>query len=106
MNLHVRTRITGMEIKHVEKGSRGGFIVRGESGKRLAEMTYTTAGSRGIIIDHTDVHDSLRGQGVGEKLLGEAVNHARENGLKVYATCPFALGRLRKTSEYRDVFGG
>jgi uncharacterized protein len=40
---------------------------------RLAEMTYVTAGESGFIIDHTEVDQSLRGQGVGEKLLDEAV---------------------------------
>ena len=106
MRLNVRTRIAGMEIKHVEKGGRGGFIVRGEPGKRLAEMTYTTAGSSGIIIDHTDVDESLRGQGVGEKLLAEAVKYARGKSLRIYATCPFALAKLRETDEYADVFAG
>ncbi len=71
-----------MEIKHIEKGGRGGFIVR-EDGKRVAEMTYTTAGEIGFIIDHTEVDDSLRGQKVGDKLLAEAVNYARERGLKI-----------------------
>ena len=95
-----------MEIKHVEKGGRGGFIVRGSDGERLAEMTYTTAGETGIIIDHTEVDESLRGQNVGERLLAEAVMYAREKGLKIYATCPFALAKLKENSEYDDVFGG
>ncbi len=55
-----------MEIKHVEKAGRGGFVIRDEAGKRLAEMTYTVAGTTAIIIDHTGVDDSLRGQHVGE----------------------------------------
>lgn len=95
-----------MEIKHIEKGGRGGFIVRVEDGKRVAEMTYTTAGESGFIIDHTDVDDSLRGQHVGEKLLAEAVRYARGKGLKIYATCPFALAKLKEMPEYADVFGG
>ena len=95
-----------MEIKHIEKGGRGGFIVRGESGKRVAELTYTTAGRTGFIIDHTEVDDSFRGQDIGEELLAAAVEHARANGLKIYATCPFALRKLRETPEYSDVFGG
>ena len=95
-----------MEIKHIEKGGRGGFIVRGEGGKRVAEMTYTTAGETGFIIDHTEVDDALRGKNVGEALLAEAVKYARANGLKIYATCPFALAKLKETLEYEDVFGG
>jgi predicted GNAT family acetyltransferase len=95
-----------MEIKHIEKGGRGAFIVRGPDGVRAAEMTYTTVGESGFIIDHTDVVDSLRGQHVGEELLEAAVNYAREKGLKIYATCPFALAKLKRTPEYADVFAG
>lgn len=95
-----------MEIRHVEKGGRGAFLIRGEDRERLAEMTYTTAGESGFIIDHTEVDDSLRGQGVGEDLLAEAVRYARDKGLKIYATCPFALRKLQGNAEYADVFGG
>lgn len=95
-----------MEIKHIDKDGRGGFIVRGKGGERLAELTYTTARESGFIIDHTEVDDSMRGQNVGESLLAEAVKYARANRLKVYATCPFALAKLKETAEYADVFGG
>jgi predicted GNAT family acetyltransferase len=95
-----------MEIKHLEKGGRGGFIVRGEGGNRIAEMTYTTVGETGFIIDHTEVDDAFRGQNIGESLLEAAVKHARSKGLKIYATCPFALAKLKETPEYADVLGG
>lgn len=95
-----------MEIKHTEKGGRGGFVVRGEDGKRVAELTYSLAGESGIIVDHTEVDEALRGKNVGESLLAEAVKYAREKGLKIYATCPFALAKLKETAEYADVFAG
>lgn len=95
-----------MEIKHIEKGGRGAFLIRGEDRERLAEMTYVTSGESGFIIDHTEVDDSLRGQGIGDKLLAEAVKYARETGLKIYATCPFALKKLQGNDEYADVYGG
>lgn len=95
-----------MDIKHIEKGGRGAFLVKGEDGKRLAEMTYSAAGTTGFIIDHTEVDGTLRGQGVGDKLLAAAVQHAREKGLKIFATCPFALKKLQGSEEYKDVFGG
>lgn len=94
-----------MDIKHIEKGGRGAFLVKVD-GKRLAEMTYVTAGETGIIIDHTEVDESLRGQRVGDKLLDRAVEYARENKLRVFATCPFALRKLTENAAYADVFGG
>lgn len=94
-----------MDIKHIELSGRGAFIIKGE-GKRLAEMTYSKAGETGFIIDHTQVDESLRGQKIGDKLLAAAVEHARENGLKIFATCPFALRKLTGSEEYADVYGG
>lgn len=94
-----------MDIKRIEKNGRGAFIVK-EGNDRLAEMTYVNVGNTGFIIDHTAVDDSLRGQKVGDKLVAAAVEHARENGLKIFATCPFALKVLGSTPEYGDVYSG
>lgn len=94
-----------MEIKHIEKGGRGAFLIKAD-GKRVAEMTYANAGKTGFTIDHTEVDESLRGQKVGDKLLAEAVRYAREKGLKIDATCSFALRKLQQNAEYADVFGG
>jgi uncharacterized protein len=95
-----------MEIKHVEKGGRGAFLVRNEDGKRVAEMTYVTSGNSAFIIDHTEVDPSLRGQGVAEDLLAAAAQYARDKDLKIHATCPFALAKLKEEEEFSDVYGG
>ena len=93
-----------MNIKHIEKGGRGAFLVKGENGDRLAELTYVTAGETGFTIDHTQVDESLRGQGVGEKLIDEAVKYARDKGLKISATCPYASRKLADDPKYSDVY--
>ena len=95
-----------MEIKHVEKGGRGAFLIRNEENKRVAEMTYVTSGDSAFIIDHTEVDRELRGKGIAEDLLEAAVKHAREKNLKIHATCPFALKKLQEEPAYQDVFGG
>ena len=95
-----------MDIKHVEKNGRGGFLIRNEKGKRVAEMTYVTSGDSGFIIDHTEVDPELRGQGVAEDLLAAAVKHARDKKLKIHATCRFALNKLREEPTFKDVFDG
>ncbi len=94
-----------MEITPIEKGGRGAFLIKAD-GKRVAEITYVTTGESGFTIDHTEVDESLRGQKIGDKLLAEAVRYARENGLKIRATCTFALKQLTENADYADVFGG
>ena len=91
-----------MEIKHEEKESKGAFFIQ-ENNKRLAEMTYSKAGTDFIIIDHTDVSDELRGKSIGAKLVQAAVDYARKNKIKILPLCPFAKSVFDKKPEYADV---
>ena len=68
-----------------------------------AEMTFSRAGTKLTIIDHTAVPDSLRGRGVGDALVRRAVEEARESGKKIVPLCPFAAAQFRKHSDYQDV---
>ena len=56
----------------------------------IAEVTFYEIENGVYNIDHTFVDDSLRGQGIGSKLVAEAVNTIKEKGAEVQATCPFA----------------
>lgn len=91
-----------MDIKLDESQSKGSFYIE-ENGNRLAEMTFSKAGDRMIIIDHTEVSDALRGTGAGLKLVAAGVDFARKNGLKIIPLCPFAKSVFDRKPEYRDV---
>jgi predicted GNAT family acetyltransferase len=89
-------------VRKEDSPSKGAWVVE-RDGKRLAEMTYSAAGSDKIIIDHTDVSDALRGTGTGGKLVAAAVEWARANGKKILPLCPFAKSVFDKNPAYRDV---
>ena len=89
------------EIQHEHSGHRGAFFLE-RDGERLAQMTYTVAGSR-VIIDHTDVDDRLRGTGTGRKLVEAAVEWARKEKTQLMPLCPFAKSVFDKTPAYGDV---
>jgi uncharacterized protein len=91
-----------MEIKLQQSGSKGSFYIEG-NGIRQAEMTFSKAGDKLIIIDHTEVSDALRGKGAGKKLVEAAVMHARANSLKILPLCPFAKSVFDRSPEFRDV---
>jgi hypothetical protein len=88
-------------IRHESTGSRGAFVLE-RGGQRLAELTYTVAGTR-VILDHTHVDDSLRGTGTGAKLVAAAVDWARAANRKLLPLCPFARSVFERTPAYADV---
>lgn len=92
-----------MDIKK-ELDAKGGVFFVEVDGKRLAKMTFINAGPHKIIIDHTEVDQSLKGAGVGVQLVESAVGFAREHNLKILPLCPFAAAVFKKKAEdYKDV---
>ena len=91
-----------LEIRHIDNGKKGEYFI-GEDGHHLAEMAYTWAGEDKFIIDHTTVGDELRGQGVGRKLLDQAIEFAREKNIKIIPLCPFAKSQFDKDPSIHDV---
>lgn len=89
-------------IQHQEQDSKGAFFIQ-QGNQRLAEMTYSRTGPTLIIIDHTEVGESLKGQGAGRQLLDALVAWVRSTDTKVIALCPFAKAQFDKDPSIRDV---
>lgn len=91
-----------IKIQHEFDGKRGYFFIQ-EGAKQFGEMVYVMAGAKKMIIEHTEVDETLQGQGVGLNLLKELVAHARKEEIKVIPLCPFAKAMFKKKEELRDV---
>jgi len=91
-----------LEIQLEQSATKGSFYVE-ENGQRPATMTFSKAGDKLIIIDHTEVSDSLRGKNVGKQLVAAAVEHARKNNFNIIPLCPFAKSVFERVKEYQDV---
>ena len=91
-----------MKIVRKEHGRRGAFYIE-KDGEWIAEMTYQREGVRKIVIDHTEVDDSLKGKGIGNKLVEAAVIYARRENLLIKPVCPFAKKVLESSEDYEDV---
>ena len=89
-----------MEI--IKQGKRKFYIGENEEDV-LAEMTINTDVEDRIIIEHTFVSDTLKGQGIGPMLLNKVVEYARENNKKIVPMCGYANKLVSKTDEYNDV---
>ena len=93
-------------ITHEETDTRGAFVYRpegGADGEALASMKYEKTAPGLSTVDATVVDPSLGGKGLGSKLMWTMVQFARDNDIKVRATCPFAVAQFEKREEYRDV---
>ncbi len=66
-------------------------------------MVYVMAGPKKMIIEHTEVDESLKGQGVGAKLLEALVDFVRKEEIKVIPLCPFANATFKKRADLQDV---
>ena len=75
----------------------------GDPDHPVAKITFSQVKDGQIEVDHTFVDDSLRGQGIAGQLVDAVAQHAREQGLKVSATCSYAHKVLQREA-YRDIF--
>ena len=94
-----------MEDIRSEDGPKGGRYVIGDQGQE-AVMTFSRASPRLIIVDHTEVPDVYRGQGIGAKLSVHAIEEARKGGWKIIPLCPFFKAQVTRHSEWQDVISG
>jgi hypothetical protein len=92
-----------MEIKHRDNGKYGKFFIEIDN-KEEAEMTYTYIDKNTININHTEVKETLKGQGIGYKLINEAVAFMRKNNLKASPTCSYVKAVFeKKLADFEDV---
>lgn len=91
-----------MLIQNKKIGTKGMFYIE-EDGEKVAEMVYTMPSPEKMIVEHTEVDDSLRGKNVGKQLVHHMVEFARANFIKVIPLCPFTNSVFKRTPEYADV---
>ena len=91
-----------MNIAHrPESDSRGTFDLESE-GRRIGFLSYS-ADDETVVIDYVQVDPSLRGKGMGEKLVAAAVDWARATKKKVTPICSYARALMRRTKAFHDV---
>jgi predicted GNAT family acetyltransferase len=90
-------------VQREETGHRGAFYIE-RAKERLAELTFSAApDGKLVILEHTEVSESLRGQGVARRLVEAAVVWARQSGVKLVPLCPFAKAVFDREPGFRDV---
>lgn len=102
MRYESRMRAEDGSVQLKQKGHRGAFVIDKE-GARLAELVFSSDPDGVVVLEHTEVSESLRGQGIARKLVEAAVAWAREKKLKLRPVCPFARAVFDRVPEFSDV---
>ncbi len=85
------------------KSGKNEFFIENDQAKRLAEITFYDQDEAIIVIDHTYVDESLRGQSIARMLVNHVVTYARENKKKIIPECSYAYKVLTSNEEYSDI---
>lgn len=91
-----------MLIQHKLVNGKGMFYI-GQDGAIVAELVYSPSPENKMIIEHTEVDDSLSGKGVGLQLVTTAVEYARAHQMKIIPLCSFARSVFKKKAEFADM---
>lgn len=86
-----------------EDNGQNGVIKALDAETQVGELTYTWSGSKRIIIDHTEIYPPYEGKGIGTKLVGAAVEFARENDIRILPLCSFARKVIENDSSAREL---
>lgn len=80
------------------------IVTYDSEGRTIAEVTFPAKDTSTVNVDHTFVDDSLRGQGVAEKLMLELADELRNQNKKAVLTCSYAVRWFGKhEDEYSDI---
>ncbi|MGM9966371.1 MULTISPECIES: GNAT family N-acetyltransferase [unclassified Rummeliibacillus] len=91
-----------MEFKLSKRDAEEFAFEYEKEGKVLAEIIWTQLGDI-MVVEHTFVDSSLRGQGIAKQLLNRAADYARENEYKIEAVCSYVVKAFETSHEYDDI---
>ena len=86
-------------VRHDPESHRFDLYLNGE---HAASLSYRwTLATR--TLTHIEVDDGFEGTGVGSRLVAEALDMTRAEGLKVDPQCPFVRRFIEQNPEYLDL---
>lgn len=88
-----------IEIKHDQGKGKFFSIVDGKE----ARLEYEKIDEKTIEFPYTYVPPSLRGKGIGAKLVEYGLNYARMNNLFVIPSCSYVENYIHRNKQYKDL---
>ncbi len=88
-----------MEIKQ----GTNKFYVGNSENDFEAEITYQDLDGKTLVVDHTFVDPSLRGQGIARKLVDVVIEKARSEEKVIDPVCPYVKDVMTKDESTHDI---
>jgi uncharacterized protein len=88
-----------LEVKHDEPGRKYFAVVDGKE----SVCDYGPAGDKTLVFSHTYVPPELRGRGIAEELVRQALDDVRQRGYKVIPSCWYVRVYIDRHSQYQDL---
>ncbi len=87
------------KVRHDEDQQRYVLEVNGQA---LGFAQYQEEGDRQVFT-HTEIDESLAGQGMGSTLVRESLNDARQRGKRIVPVCEFIAAYVKKHPDWNDI---
>lgn len=88
-----------LDVKHDEGAKKYYAVVNG----RESVCEYGVVGEGTLNFWHTYVPPELRGKGIADELVRQALEDARQRGFKVIPSCWFVRVYMDRHSQYQDM---
>lgn len=85
------------------KKDKNKFYIGENSANPIAEITFIPTDDDKLIVNHTYVSDSLRGQGIAMKLVEKVIEYARAENKKIVPVCSYVYKVMANKDEYKDI---
>lgn len=85
------------------KKDKDKFYIGENSADPIAEITFIPTDDNKLIVNHTYVSDSLRGQGIAMKLVEKVIEYARVENKKIVPACSYVHKVMTNKDEYKDI---
>ncbi|WP_413382023.1 GNAT family N-acetyltransferase [Alkalihalobacillus sp. 1P02AB] len=86
----------------IQKEANRHFI-NNENGEMIGEVTYRATDEGKVILDHTFVDESRRGENIASELVASVVTEMKKQNKKIVPLCPFAKAEFKKKKEYQEI---
>ncbi|MFJ2175514.1 GNAT family N-acetyltransferase [Streptomyces sp. NPDC087851] len=86
-------------VERVDADSRYEILA---DGRRAGLTAYRDLGVRRVFF-HTEIDDAFAGQGLGARLVQQALVDVRTSGMRITPVCPYVAKFLKRHDEFADI---